>query len=104
MTLQLVRDLKKKSSDLPLILAMEQYNADEMIELLKVGIIDFITSPFKTIDILPRIWRILKYRTEEENITYILKERVGLRQLIGACPAFIQEIKILLSLGAMRLF
>lgn len=37
----------------------------EMFVLLKCGATDFITPPFKSVDILPRIWRLLEEKSAQ---------------------------------------
>ncbi len=97
--LALLRDIKKESFALPIIAALERDNPDEMIKLLKLGVADFITPPFKSIDVVPRIWRILRHRAKEKDLTHTLKERIGLRQLVGECPGFVNEINKIPSIA-----
>jgi two-component system, NtrC family, response regulator GlrR len=90
--IKIIRGLKRNFSSLPLVAALEHDNPQGTIELLKSGITDFITLPFSAIDILPRLWRILRHSAQLNDITYHLKQKVGLTQLVGKCSAFIEEI------------
>jgi two-component system response regulator GlrR len=60
---------------------------------LKNGAADFITPPLKEIDILPRIWRLLEGKTNEETLTLKLKKKLGLKQMVGESVPFLEEIK-----------
>jgi two-component system response regulator GlrR len=80
------------SSDLPVIAVIEADEPEHMIELLRMGIIDFITPPFRKIDVLPRVWRLLERRIPEETLVDSLKKKLGLQQMVGQDPAFLTEI------------
>src|SRR4030043_1670586 len=56
----LIQSISSQKSELPIILVIEDSKPNEMIELLKLGVADFITPPLKSIDILPRLWRLLE--------------------------------------------
>jgi DNA-binding NtrC family response regulator len=85
--------LKKDLSELPIIVVMETDEPGEPLELLKLGATDFITPPLKGTEILPRIWRLLDQTHPEEMLIQRLKEKLGLKQLIGENSAFLAEIK-----------
>ena len=89
----LFQSMKSETSDLPIIVVIEACKPDEMFSLLKLGAADFITPPFKKIDILPRIWRLLEHKHEKTTLIYRLKEKHGLKQLVGESLPFLDEIK-----------
>jgi two-component system response regulator GlrR len=92
-TSALIQSLSRKPFKLPVLAIIEGDKPDEIIEILKIGVIDFITPPFKAIDVLPRIWRLTEQKSESEMLIHSLKEKIGLKQLVGESPAFIEEIK-----------
>jgi DNA-binding NtrC family response regulator len=77
----------------PVIVIFEGFKPEEIIELLKLGVADFIIPPLKAIDVLPRVWRLSEHTHRQETLVYRLKERIGLGQLVGQSPAFLLEIK-----------
>jgi DNA-binding NtrC family response regulator len=83
----------RKQLELPIIVIPEACKPDEMFSLLKLGAADFITPPLKAIDILPRLWRLLENRQHARTLTDKLKEKLGLKQLIGESPIFLEETK-----------
>jgi DNA-binding NtrC family response regulator len=89
----LFQSMKSETSEMPIIVVIEACKPDEMFSLLKLGAADFITPPFKKLDILPRLWRLLEHKHEQNTLVYRLKEKHGLRQLVGESLPFLDEIK-----------
>lgn len=81
------------STQKPVVVITDSDDANELFSLLKQGATDFITLPVNPCDILPRIWRILDYAEAQKNLTHKLKEKIGLKRLIGESPAFLAEVK-----------
>jgi two-component system response regulator GlrR len=90
---ELIQLVREKFSVLPILFVAEKCKPDEMFSLIKLGAVDFITPPLQKIDILPRLWRLLEHKREQNTLTYRLKEKLGLKQLIGESPLFLDEIK-----------
>jgi two-component system, NtrC family, response regulator GlrR len=83
----------EKFPKMPVLIAVEGVNTDEIIELLKYGIVDFITPPFKKVDIVPRIWCLIEQKQRRESLIHKIKEKIGLKQLVGKSPVFQKEIE-----------
>ena len=77
----------------PLLVVVDEAEPDEMIEWIRQLAADFITKPLKTIDVLPRIWRLLHQSSESETELMQTKEELGMRQLVGESEAFLNEIE-----------
>ncbi len=88
----LVKSLRRKTPNLPIIVVVEDCKPDEAISLLKLGATDFITPPLKAIDVLPRVWRLMQQVSERSSVTHILKEKIGLKQIVGDSQIFVDEI------------
>jgi len=73
--------------------AIEKANLDEMVELLKLGAIDYFTLRFRPMDTLPRVSRLLKQTHKYEKLDHFPKNGNGVMQLIGQSPLFLAEIK-----------
>ncbi len=84
--------MTEKSYSFPVIAVNEDSTTEDIIKLLKLGVVDFITPPMKIADVLPRIWRFLKQNSEDQCVQ-ILKEKIGLKQLVGKDPVFLSEIE-----------
>lgn len=90
---ELIQSLRRRFSVLPIIFIAEKCKPHEMFSLLKLGATDFIASPFDDMEILPRLWRLLEHKQVQNTLTYRLKEKIGLKQLIGESLPFLDEIK-----------
>ncbi len=88
-TRQLIQSLKGK----PVIAVFEGFTAQEMMELLRLGVSDFIVPPLKAVDVLPRVWRLLEQGRSSEPFTRLMKEKIGLKQLVGTSPSFVSELE-----------
>jgi two-component system, NtrC family, response regulator GlrR len=88
----LLQFMRGKCYPFPVIAVSEDGKAEDIIKLLKFGVVDFIIPPIKKADLLPRIWKFLEQNPEEKTLQ-ILKERIGLKQLVGKDPAFLSEIE-----------
>ncbi len=88
-----LRFMKDKSCQCPILLVIEAGGIEEIMMLLKLGVVDFIIPPLKAIDVLPRIWRLLEQRESAHSLLHSLKEKVGLRQLVGESPSFVTEVE-----------
>jgi DNA-binding NtrC family response regulator len=85
----LFQSMGRESSELPIIVVIEECKPDEMLGLIKLGAADFITPPLKAIDVFPRLWRLLEQTRRSKTLTHRLKEKLGLKQLVGESPAFV---------------
>jgi len=77
----------------PLVVVAEDPNPDEMFAILESGAADFIVPPLKDAEVVPRVWRLIKQSQPHEAFKLDLKERMGLRQLIGESAVFLSEVK-----------
>ena len=90
---ELIQFARKQYSMLPILFIAEKGKPDEMFSLLEMGATDFITPPLEKMEILPRLWRLLAHQREQATLTFRLKEKLGLKQLIGESQLFLDEIK-----------
>jgi two-component system response regulator GlrR len=88
----LLKDARKRNSSLPIIGIADECGVDEAISLLNLGIDDLITPPLTSVDILPRIWRLIRHTHNRNTLTHRLKIRLGLDQIIGQHTSFQDEL------------
>jgi len=86
----LFQSISKERLELPIIVVPEACKPDDMFSLLKLGAADFITPPLKAIDILSRL---LEHKQQAQKLTHKLKKKLGLKQLVGESPIFLEETK-----------
>ncbi len=84
--------LRGKIPGTPLLVAGDGVEPKVLIELLRSGAADFFLAPFRSSDVLPRVWRTLGRRDPDDALVSVLKERIGLKQMVGQDPAFLAEI------------
>jgi DNA-binding NtrC family response regulator len=85
--------LRQAAPQLPVVAVFESDQPGAALALLKLGISDFITTPLKAVDILPRLWRLLGHVPDDAALVQTLREKFGLRQLIGVSPSFEAEVR-----------
>jgi two-component system response regulator GlrR len=90
---ELIRSVNERLPGIPIVAAVEGERAADIVKILRLGVTDFITSPFKAIDILPRVWRLLRFKDQKETLTHKFKIKMGLKQMIGKSQPFLSEIK-----------
>jgi len=76
----------------PVLLVCEGAEPTKIFSLITLGAADFVATPLCAADVLPRVWRLLE-RDPEDKVDPLLRERLGLKQLIGESPAFMAEVR-----------
>jgi DNA-binding NtrC family response regulator len=77
---------------MPTIVAMERGEPVEMLSLLELGATDFISPPINPLNILPRMWRLLDQARRRGDFKQSMKQKLGLKHLVGESPAFVAEV------------
>jgi two-component system, NtrC family, response regulator GlrR len=73
----------------PLIAVIKEGKPDEILELLKLGVTEYLIPPLDANNILPRVWRLLKGATEQQQSHDA--EDTLLSSMVGESPAFVAE-------------
>ncbi len=89
---QLFQTLRRHALESPVVFVSDADSPDEMYEMIRLGAADFIIPPLTPTGILPRFWRLLERTYLRDSLTHILKEKMGMTQLIGESPAFLAVI------------
>jgi two-component system, NtrC family, response regulator GlrR len=76
----------------PVIVAGEHIEPKEMLKLLELGASDFVGAPLSPLNVLPRMWRMLEQSRERDEVKHSLKQKLGLKHLIGKSAAFVAEV------------
>ena len=87
----LLRVLGPVASSAPIVVAVEAVQ-EELSELVRPGIADFLIPPLRESEVLIRLRRLLDQVRQEQRAQQAFTEKLGLQQLIGESPAFIAEI------------
>jgi DNA-binding NtrC family response regulator len=89
----LIQAIKRRQPEIPIIAVIENCGTVETLKLLEKGASDFITLPLTNAETLPRALRLLERSRTREGMLESLKEKVGLKQLIGKTANFLAEIQ-----------
>jgi DNA-binding NtrC family response regulator len=84
----LFQSISRELLDLPIIAVIKECEPNQVLALLNLGATDFITTPLKAAEVLPRVWRLLEQKPRGKSLTQKLKEDLGLKQLVGETLAF----------------
>ena len=87
----LLRVLGTVASAAPIVVAVEAVQ-EELSELVRPGIADFLIPPLRRSEVLVRLRRLLQQVRQEHRAQQVLTEKFGLQQLIGESPALQAEI------------
>ena len=89
----LFQSLRREPPEPPVVLVSDASEPGEMFEMIKLGAADYITSPLKPIEILPRLWRILEQTCWGETLGHSRKGKDdGTRFLIGQSQTFLEAV------------
>lgn len=89
----LIQSIKRQKPEIPIIVAIDDCGPVATLGLLQKGASDFITPPLRAADTLPRTWHLLNRLQGREGMVRALKERVGLKLLVGKTETFLAEVK-----------
>lgn len=92
-TRMLLEAIKVENSDVPVIVVNEAGEPTEVLELLKAGAADFITTPLQASDVLPRAWRLVKQLERRSRKADTSAKQSAVEQLIGESPCFLAHVK-----------
>lgn len=78
----------------PSIIAVVQEPAtQEIIELFRQGVSDFVTPPFNPVDIMARVLRSAEHVRKRKKHFDAMRQSVDLKQMIGKSPAFAGQLQ-----------
>jgi DNA-binding NtrC family response regulator len=86
-------ELKPRFMDVPVLAMIDADEPEAADAIMQMGVDDFVTSPIRPGEILLRIKRLLEKRTVEDSVSESIKQKFGLKQMIGESPAFLSEIR-----------
>ena len=88
-----LQSLKEEFPHAQTVIVLEVEEPDCVMDLIRSGVDEFFVPPFRAIDILPRVNRLLERANPDEALVETIKTRVGLKQLVGESPVFVDQMK-----------
>ena len=89
----LLEAVRRSAPEAPVVAVTAGGEPGDILRLLELGIHDFISAPFRACDVLPRIWRLVERARAAGRDPGKLRERLGLRHLLGESPSFVAAIE-----------
>jgi len=86
----LFRVLETAASFARIVVVVES-DQEDLIELVRPNVDDFIIAPLRDSEVLVRVRRLLNQSRQEQTTRQALTEKLGLQQLIGQSPLFVSE-------------
>lgn len=90
---RILKSVRNEALPVPIIAVVEACEPQRVVELLRAGAADFITSPLNASDVLPRTWKLLRPPSDTLKQTQLLRSGAGLQQLVGESPDFLVELQ-----------
>jgi len=78
---------------MPVVIAFDEDRPSRICDVLQQGANDFLTSPFRPVDVLPRLWQLVQTWTVQDPLLQHLKERCGRSHFVGKSPILLSELQ-----------
>lgn len=78
---------------LPIVVVTPVPDTDRIMQLFDLGVADFIIPPLNAVTFWPRLLRLLRFRRKNRSLEWQMKEKLGLRQIIGEDRRFREEVR-----------
>jgi two-component system, NtrC family, response regulator GlrR len=88
----LLQIINSGENKIPVVAILTDQNSEDIMELLRLGVCDFITSPLRLEEVSPRIWRILEKKDPVQPFVNNLKEKIGMTHIVGKNRVFLDEV------------
>jgi two-component system response regulator GlrR len=89
----LLEAVRRRAPEAPVVAVTAGGEPAGILRLLELGIHDFISAPLRACDVLPRIWRLVERARAAGQAFGRLREKLGLRHLLGESPSFVAAIE-----------
>jgi two-component system, NtrC family, response regulator GlrR len=77
----------------PAIVVIEPGHPEDLIDLMKSEMADFIVPPFNSLEVFGRLCRVLNRAQRTPRLNESFTEKLGLEHLVGEAPAFLRVIE-----------
>jgi two-component system response regulator GlrR len=90
---KLLESVKKLAASVPIIAVVDACEPQQIFDLLRAGAADFITSPIKDSDVLPRTWKLVSARFDNIKQASLTTTGSALHRLVGESPDFVEQLQ-----------
>jgi DNA-binding NtrC family response regulator len=85
--------LRRAFPDRSLLVTTTRPDTFDFFRLLEMGASDFLVPPLRRCELLPRLMRQARVKCRGDALVQKLKEDIGLEQIIGESPAFLDKVR-----------
>jgi DNA-binding NtrC family response regulator len=90
---EILKSVRKEALSIPIIAVIDACEPQGILELLRGGATDFLTSPLNAANVLPRTWNLLRWPSENPKQTQLVSRGHGLQALVGESPDFLVQVQ-----------
>jgi len=92
-TMSLLKAAGRASNNISIIVVLETCDPDQVVELLENGASDFVTSPLRVWEVLPRALKLIKPTDNFSKAPQLNGSHFGLKKVIGESPVFLDQLR-----------
>ena len=92
-TMELLSVAGRAATNIPIIVVLEMCEPDEVVEFLENGAADFVTSPLRSSEVLPRALKLIKPIANSSKASPLNRSQFGLKKVIGESPVFLDQLR-----------
>jgi two-component system response regulator GlrR len=85
----LLESLRQRVGQVPVIAVLPRQEPNQIVSLLDLGVHDFLLPPFRSCDVLPRLWRLLGRAAPPDPVAWQQIAKLEALRLIGDSPSFV---------------
>jgi two-component system response regulator GlrR len=89
----LLASIRRTFPDRPLLVTTTHPDTFDFFRMLESGASDFLLPPLRRSELLPRLKRYALVARRGDALVQKLKEDIGLKQIIGESPAFLDKVR-----------
>jgi DNA-binding NtrC family response regulator len=89
----LFASLQRAFPNRSILVATTRPDAFDIVALLEMGAADFLLPPIRPSELVTRVLRQARVTRRGDALLQSLKEKIGLKQIIGESPVFLEEIQ-----------
>ena len=92
-TMTLLKVAHQVAHNIPIIVVLESCEPEQVVELLEHGAADFITSPLRASEVLPRALKAIKTPENNSRNRGVNGSQFGFKKVIGKSPVFLDQLR-----------
>ncbi|MCM3870585.1 MAG: sigma-54 dependent transcriptional regulator [Pyrinomonadaceae bacterium] len=92
-TMTLLKAAGRAATNIPIIVVLKTCEPDQFVELLENGASDFVTSPLRVSEVLPRALKLIRPTASSSKASPLNGSHFGIKKVIGESPVFLDQLR-----------